>query len=136
PPLLVWPGGPASRVHCYFQFDEGDGLSLLWFSELQELEKNDEGRLEPEDEDDLFNTLISPFCSQVFYCYYGEEEDGPDDIKEWEILEDLEENIQSGKYRIPAFVKLVFKWDEENLERTITLPVKRIAPSGIEEERF
>jgi len=136
PPLLVWPGGPASRVHCYFQFDEGDGLSFLWFSELQELEKNDEGRLEPEDEDDLFKTLISPFCSQVFYCYYGEADDDPDDIKEWEILEDLEENVQSGKYRIPAFVKLVFKWEEENLERTITIPIKRIAPSGIEEEPF
>ena len=136
PPLLVWPGGPASRVHCYFQFDEGDGLSFLWFSELQELEKNDEGRLEPEDEDDLFKTLISPFCSQVFYCYYGEADDGPNDIKEWEILEDLEENVQSGKYRIPAFVKLVFKWEEENLERTITIPIKRIAPSGIEEEPF
>ena len=105
----------------------------MWFSELQELEKNDQGRLEPEDEDDLFKTLISPFCSQVFYCYYGEEDDGPDDIKEWEILEDLEEDIQSGKYRIPAFVKLVFKWNEENLERTITLPINRIAPSGIQE---
>ncbi len=136
PPLLVWPDGPASRVHCYFQFDESDGLSFLWFSELQELEKNDEGRLEPEDEDDLFKTQISPLCRQVFYCYYGEEDDGPDDIKEWEILDDLEEDVESGKYRIPAFVKLVFKWDDEDLERTITLPIKRISPTGIEEEPF
>ena len=68
--------------------------------------------------------------------FLDEEDASPDDIKEWEILDDLEENIQSGKYRIPAFVKLVFKWDEENLERTITIPIKRIAPSGIEEEPY
>ena len=27
PPLLVWPNGPASRVHCFFEFMEGEGLS-------------------------------------------------------------------------------------------------------------
>lgn len=134
PPLLVWPTGPASRVHCYLYFDEGEGLSFVWFSELQELEKNDEGRMEPEDEDELFKTLISPFCDQVFYCYYGEEDADQDDIKEWEILEELEENIQSGKYRIPDFIKLVFKWAGEDLERTITLPIRRLSPSGVEEE--
>jgi hypothetical protein len=76
------------------------------------LEKNDEGRLELEDEDDLFKTLISPFCSQKFFTVIMEMKMRcPDDIKEWEILDDLEENIQSGKYRIPAFVKLVFKWE-------------------------
>jgi prepilin-type N-terminal cleavage/methylation domain-containing protein len=128
--------GSASRVHCYFQFMDGEGLSFLWFSELQELEKNDEGRLELEDEDDLFKTLISPFCAEIFYCYYGDEDAEAEDIKEWEILDDLDENVQSAKFRIPAFIKLVFKWDEENLERTITLPIKRISPSGIEEEPF
>ena len=32
PPLLVWPNGPAGRVHCYLYFEEGEGLSFLWFS--------------------------------------------------------------------------------------------------------
>ena len=85
PPLLVWPNGPAGRVHCYLYFEEGEGLSFLWFSEFQELEKNDKGELEPEDEDELFKTLISPLCDQVFYCYYGDEDADSDDIKEWEI---------------------------------------------------
>ncbi|MDG0964237.1 MAG: prepilin-type N-terminal cleavage/methylation domain-containing protein [Opitutales bacterium] len=136
PPILFWPTGSASRAHCYFQFEEGEGLSFLWFSELQELEKNDDGKMELEDEGALFKTPISPFCDEIFYCYYGEEDATADDIKEWEILDNLEENIQSGKYRIPDFIKLVFKWEEESLERTITLPVKRISPSGIEEEPF
>lgn len=134
PPILFWPTGSASRAHCYFYFEDGEGLSFLWFSELQELEKNDEGKMELEDEGALFKTPISPFCDEIFYCYYGEEDATADDIKEWEILDNLEENIQSGKYRIPDFIKLVFKWEEEDLERTITLPIKRISPSGIEEE--
>jgi prepilin-type N-terminal cleavage/methylation domain-containing protein len=136
PPILVWPEGAASRVHCYFKFEEDDGLSFLWFSELQEMEKNDDGQMELEDENALFKTPISPFCSEIFYCYYGEEDAASDDIKEWDILSDLEESVKSGKFRIPAFIKLVFKWEEENLERTITLPIKRISPSGIEEEPF
>ena len=134
PPLLVWPNGPAGRVHCYLYFEEGEGLSFLWFSEFQELEKNDKGELEPEDEDELFKTLISPLCDQIFYCYYGDEDADSDDIKEWEILEDLDENIESGKYRIPDFIKIVFKWPEEDLERTITLPIRKLSPSGVVEE--
>ncbi|MEC7401303.1 MAG: hypothetical protein VX821_04845, partial [Verrucomicrobiota bacterium] len=117
-------------------FDDREGLSFLWFSELQELEKNDEGRLEPEDEDELKKTLISPFCSEIYYCYYGEEDDGPDDIKEWEIMEDLDENVQTGKYRVPAFVKLVFRWEEEDLVRTVSLAIEKLAPTGLEEEPF
>ena len=41
--------------------------------------------MEPEDEDELMKTLVSPFCEEIFYCYYGDEDDGLDDIKEWEI---------------------------------------------------
>lgn len=136
PPLLVWPVGTVSRVHCFFHFEEGEGLSLLWYSELQELEKNDEGKMEPEDEDDLFKTKISPFCTEIFYCYYGEENANSDDLKEWEIVTDLEENIQTGKYRIPDFMKLVFSWPDEDLERTLTLPIRKVSPSGIEEEPY
>ncbi|MDC3335195.1 prepilin-type N-terminal cleavage/methylation domain-containing protein [Opitutales bacterium] len=136
PPLLVWPTGPANRVHCYFHFEEGDGLSLLWFSELQELEKNDKGELELEDEDNLFKTLISPLCEEIFYCYYGDEDAAPDDIKNWDIESALQESVKSGEFRIPDFIKLVFKWEEEGLERTISLPIRRISPSGVVEEPY
>ena len=135
PPLFFWPNGPAPRIHCFFYFEEGEGLSFLWFSELQELEKNQEnGLMEPEDSADLFKTMISPFCSEVFYCYYGEEGAAKDDFNEWEILDDLEENTISGKYRMPDFIKFVFTWDEEGLERTISLPIRSVYPNGIKEE--
>ena len=126
--------GLLQRVHVYLHFDDREGLSFLWFSELQELEKNEKGVPELEDESELRKTNISSFCSEVFYCYYGDEDDREEDMKEWKIEEDLEENIQSGKFRIPAFIKLVFRWDEEDLERTITLAIERLSPSGLEED--
>lgn len=136
PPLFVWPKGVATRVHTYLYIDEDEGLSFLWFSELQELEKNEKGLLEPEEESDLMKTQISKFCRQVYYCYYGDEDDKEGDIKQWDIKDELEENIQTGKYRIPAFIKLVFRWDEEDLERTITLAVESISPNGLQEDPF
>ncbi len=134
PPLFFWPHGPATRVHVYLQVDDRDGLCLLWYSDLQELEKNDKGQRVPEDDDEMFLTSVSPFCEEIYYCYYGEEDAKPDDLKDWEIESDLEENLQSGDFRLPAFVKLVFRWEEEDLERTITLAIDKPAPSGVEEE--
>jgi len=136
PPLFFWPepGSVASRVHVFLQIDERDGLRLLWYSDLQDLEKNEKGIREPEDDDELFCTVVSPFCTEVFYCYYGDEDDTDDDLKRWEIVDELEEDIDSGDFRLPAFAKLVFKWDEENLERVVSLAIDRPIPSGIAEE--
>jgi prepilin-type N-terminal cleavage/methylation domain-containing protein len=134
PPFFYWPYGLASRVHVYFQFEEGEGLYFLWYSDLQELEKSDSGELQLEDEEQLFRTQISPYFDEVYYCYYGKEDDTEDDEKSWHIEPELEENIDSGEFRIPDFVKIVFRWREEGLERIITLAVKKPAPSGIEEE--
>ena len=134
PPLFYWPHGLANRAHTYFQFEEGEGFFLLWYSELQELEKSESGELQLEDEDELFRTLISPYFDEVYYCYYGSEDDSEDDQPEWQIESSLEENVESGKFRIPDFIKIVFSWEEEDLERTITLAIKKPFPSGIEEE--
>ena len=136
PPLFFWPepGSVASRVHVFLQVDDRDGLRLLWYSDLQDLEKNEKGIREPEDDDELFCTVVSPFCTEVFYCYYGDEDDTEDDLKRWEVVDELEEDIDSGDFRLPAFAKLVFKWDEENLERVVSLAIDRPIPSGIAEE--
>jgi len=136
PPLFFWPepGSVASRVHVFLQVDERDGLRLLWYSDLQDLEKNAKGIREPEDDDELFCTVVSPFCTEVFYCYYGDEDDTDNDLKRWEIVDELDEDIDSGDFRLPAFAKLVFKWDEENLERVVSLAIDRPIPSGIAEE--
>ena len=127
------PHGKSVRVHAHL-YPEDDGLSFLWFSELQELEMNGQGNLQPLEEEDLRKTMISPFFREIYYCYYGEENAGPDDVKEWVIDDRLEDSAQSDGFRIPSFVILVFRWEEQDLEKTISLPLERLAPSGIEPE--
>ena len=134
PPLFYSPPGPAVRVHIFIFPDEDEGLSLLWFSELNEVEKNKEGGIELVEEDDLQKTLISPFFKEMYYCYYGSEDDGKDDIKEWEISDQLLDSDKNGQFRLPTQIKLVFRWDEEELEKTITIAIEKPIPSGIEEE--
>jgi hypothetical protein len=134
PPLLFNPHGKSVKVRAYLYPEEGDALSLLWFSELQELEKDEKGELQPVEEEALMKTIISPFCKEVYYCYYGEEDDEEDDIKTWEISSDLLESEKKDGFRIPEFMKLVFSSDDEDLERIISLPIKRLSPSGIEPE--
>ena len=135
PPLLVWPRGLAPRVHCYLFFEDGEGLSLLWYSDLQEMERGEDGKPVLEDEDDLFKTPISTLCEEITYCYYGEEGAAADDFKEWEKETDLEENAENGSFRLPAFIQLRFRHAEEDLERVVTIPVERISPNGLSAEK-
>ncbi|MEK9772454.1 MAG: prepilin-type N-terminal cleavage/methylation domain-containing protein [Opitutae bacterium] len=134
PPFFYWPYGPANRVHSYLFFEEAEGLFFLWYSELQELEKSENGEMQLVDEGQLFRTQISTYLDEVYYCYFGDEDDSLDDQKSWNILTDLEENVETGQFRVPDFIKMVFRWEEQDLERTITLAIKKPAPSGIEEE--
>lgn len=134
PPLFYSPHGPAVRVHIFIFPEEDEGLSLLWFSELNEVEKNKEGGIELVEENDLQKTLISPFFKEMYYCYYGSEDDGKDDIKEWEISDQLLDSDKNGQFRLPTQIKLVFRWDEEELEKTVTIAIEKPIPSGIEEE--
>ena len=108
----------------------------MWYSSLQELERNEQGVVELAEEDELRKTLISPFLGKFFFGYYGEESDGnsnnEDDFKEWEWTEQLKESeTKDGEYRLPDQMKLVFEWEDENLEKTITIAIKKPAPSGI-----
>ena len=129
------PKGPAQRVHAYLYFEEGEGLSIAWFSELQELEKNEEGEMAPEDEDELFKTLVSPFCEAIHYCYYGDEDDGELDIKEWEYPTDLRESENTkGSSNCLRSSNSVFRGEEEDQDRTITIPIERLSPNGLKEE--
>ena len=50
---------------------------------------------------------LSVASATKFLLLLWEEDDREGDIKTWEIKDSLEENIQTGKFRIPAFIKLV-----------------------------
>ena len=103
PPVLVWPHGLAPRVHCYIYFEDGDGLSLLWYSDLQEMEKGESGKAELESEDDLFKTPISKFCQEIEYCYYDKEEE------KWDEEDRLQEDNENDQHNLPDFIRLVFR---------------------------
>ncbi|MBG29002.1 MAG: hypothetical protein CMI31_03220 [Opitutae bacterium] len=132
PPVLYWPREATAGVTCFLSFDEEEGLSILWFSSLQEMEPDAGGKLALKDEDQLFKTLLSPLVSQVSYCYYGEEDDPPEAEKEWREEDELEENLAADKYRMPTFLKLFFQNDDA--ERIITIPIEKPSPNGIRAE--
>ena len=86
------------------------------------------GKRELADEDELFQSLVSPYLDEVKYCYYDNENE------KWEEELELDEDVEEGKFRLPDFIQIIFRWDEEDLERDIYLSIKRPVPSGIEEE--
>jgi len=108
PPLLVnADNAPALGVDAFLYFKEREGLSLLWYSILQE---------EAEDEDDLRRTQISPYVKGISYIYWDE------DFKQWE--EEPEPMESDGdSFVLPRFIKLIFERDGEIKERTLTIPV-------------
>ena len=135
PRFFYDPLGIASRVHAYFQFDEGEGLYFLWYTDLQEMEKGEDGELQLADEEQLFRSQISPYFENVEYWYYGEEDDLPEDKKWYEEVNGLEYNSKTDRYRVPDYIKITFRLKEEDIDpKTITIAIKKNWPSGIEEE--
>ena len=138
PPFFYWPGSKeVNGVHAYLLFDESEGLSFLWFTESQELEKNDKGIMEPEEEDELFRSVISKHCVGIEYCYYGEEDAEPGDNMEWDVREELMRSEKDDdKHRLPDFVRLTFQFESEKneFEQEMTLPIKRLLSNGIQED--
>ncbi len=129
PPILYWPREATAGVTCHLSFEEGEGLSILWFSNLQEMEPGKGGKLALKEEEDLYKTLLSPLVTEVTYCYYGEENDPPEAEKEWLEEDELEENLAANKYRMPAFVKFLF--EHEDAERVVTIPIEKASPNGL-----
>lgn len=107
PGALVWPENPLPHVVCSLEFDEDEGLFLLWRSRLEEAF----------DEDPPRRTLISPFVKAVEYHYINYEEENP----EWEIEErPLQEADES--YLMPERIVLKFRFKGEEVKRQLILP--------------
>ncbi len=110
PPLLVDPqNAPALGVDAFLYFKRDEGLSLLWYSLLQE---------EAEDERDLRRTLISPFVESILYVYWDER------FERWEEEEEpREEEGGTDGFLLPRYLKLVFVYEGVRKERTLFIPV-------------
>ncbi|MBC2604471.1 hypothetical protein H5P27_00205 [Pelagicoccus albus] len=107
PGALIWPDEPLPHVVCSLEFEEGEGLFMLWRSRLEETFDDDPPR----------RTLISPFVSEIRYHYIEYEEENP----EWEI-ETLPQQEADGTYIMPERIELVFRFKEDEVKRQLILP--------------
>jgi len=109
PPLLVGlENAPLLGIDAFLYFDDTEGLSLLWYSTLQE---------ETDNINDLRRTIISPLVAKIQYIYWDER------FEKWEEEEEPMEGDGNDQYLLPRFLKLTFEYEDETQERTLTIPV-------------
>jgi hypothetical protein len=109
PPLLVGiDNAPLLGLDTFLHFDTTEGLSLLWYSILQE---------DTENIDDLRRTLISPLVTDIKYIYWDES------FEKWEEEDRPLEGDGADQYILPRFIKLTFEYAGETQERSFTIPV-------------
>ncbi|NBB79618.1 MAG: prepilin-type N-terminal cleavage/methylation domain-containing protein [Verrucomicrobia bacterium] len=109
PPLLVQiDDAPIAGVESYLHFEENEGLSLLWYTPIQE---------ESEDIRDLRRTPISDLVTKVEYIYWDER------FESWETEEEPLEGEGNDQFILPRFLKLTFEYEGVEKERTISIPV-------------
>ena len=107
PGVLVWPEDPLPYVVCSLEFDDEEGLYLLWRSRLEE----DFGEEEPR------KTLISPFVKGIKYLYIDPE----DEDAEWEIEEDPVKETD-GTFTLPQRIEIIFEYEGQEEKRQVLLP--------------
>jgi hypothetical protein len=109
PPLLVGlENAPLLGLDVFLYFDDTEGLSLLWYSILQE---------ETDNINDLRRTAISTLVTDILYVYWDES------FEKWEEEDEPMEGDGVDQYILPRFIKLTFEYESVTQERTFTIPV-------------
>lgn len=103
PALLISGDTPLSGLYLHFTFDPDEGLSVIWHSQLEEIEKPEDTR----------RTLISPFVVGMEYAYYDIEK------KTWEVLESPKKEVET--YILPDFLRLHFEAEANGQARTVNI---------------
>lgn len=109
PPLVVQTGdAPVIGIQAFLYFEKDEGLSLLWYTPLQE---------DSEDIDDLRRSPISDLVTKITYLYWDE------DFEKWEEEDEPIDGEGDEEFLLPRFIKLIFEYDDVTKERIITIPV-------------
>ncbi len=109
PPLLIQTeNAPVIGVEVFLHFNADEGLSLLWYTPLQE---------DSEDIDDLRRTPISDLITKIEYVYWD------DRFEKWETETKPKEGEGQEQFILPRFLKLTFEYAGETKLRTLTIPV-------------
>lgn len=112
PPLLVFREMPLTAIACHLLFEEGEGLFLLWHSRLSETEELS----------DIHYTQVSPFLSEVQYCYYDDEDE------QWDRFDEPEEDL-NGDLLLPDFLLLTFRSADLELKRDVFIYLPKVSQS-------
>lgn len=107
PPVFTLGHLGGAAIEAYMFFEERAGLSVVWRSPLF----GDDAFSE---EDELRTTLISPYITEVLYCYLDEQ------TETWD--EERELRRENNDYQLPQFIKLVFEHEDQKASRLIYLP--------------
>ena len=108
PLLIKADDAPIIGIKAFFYFKKDEGLSLLWYTPLQE---------DSEDLNDLRRTQISNLITQIEYIYWD------DRFEKWESETDPKESETGDEFILPRFAKLTFEYKGEKKERILTIPV-------------
>lgn len=107
-PVFVEENGFVLEVDAYLNLDKEKGLLLTWQTDLQ---KN-------EDSEETYETLLSPWVTQLEYHYFDFEDN------EWTASEEMEDD-ENGEPQTPDFIKLKFVHDDSR-EREVFI----LLPNG------
>ena len=99
---------PIIGIEAFLYFEKNKGLSILWYTPLQE---------DSEDLNDLRRTQISDLITKIEYIYWD------DRFEKWEIEIKPQESETNGELILPRFAKLTFEYEGESKERILTIPV-------------
>lgn len=107
PALFVREGQHLPAIHAWLYFDEREGLSILWHSELE--------AEPPERVEDLFLTPVSRFITRMEYAYYDAENE------RWEI-DTRPQTTGDGTHVLPHFLRFTFEHQGESSQRMVFIP--------------
>jgi prepilin-type N-terminal cleavage/methylation domain-containing protein len=108
PALFVRQGQSLPAILAYLHFEDRFGLSVLWYSELDDAEIDQVN--------DLLRTPVSSFVSALEYAYYDFDDD------RWEITRDPVEELDKS-FVLPDYLRLTFTHPEQGERvRSVFIP--------------
>jgi len=109
--VLHWPGRPLPEVVCSLQVRSGQGLYLLWHSDMETRFNQDPPR----------EALLSPWVAACSYDYFDS------DLNKW-TNETVLRKDAGGNPLVPQRLRLAFAYGKLKRETVVTLPT---TPQGL-----
>jgi len=103
--ILRWPDSPLPEVVCSLQVRRGQGLVMLWHSDLENHFNDDPPR----------ETLVSPFVTALSYDYFDT------DFNKW-TTETALRTDSSGNPLAPQRLRLTFNYDRMARVTVVMVP--------------